>query len=179
MREVNAGERLDQYELTELIARSGMASIFKAHDTVDNATVAIKVPYMQFESDIVFYNRFEREENVGLRLKHPSIVRVLAPKHKSRMYIAMEYVDGVSLRAVMHDNPRMEPAKALKLARQIAEARFAGHEITGADFPAGHGRKRFPDVVRGVMERGLDGDFRIMQPGGVNPHFGARGASAE
>jgi serine/threonine-protein kinase len=123
MREINVGDKLDQYELTDLIARSGMASIFMARDTLNGgATVAIKVPYMQFESDVVFFNRFEREENVGKRLDHPAIIKVLSPQRKSRMYIAMEYVDGVSLRAIMRDNPKMEPARALELARQIAEA---------------------------------------------------------
>ncbi len=62
MREVNVGDKLDQYELVELIARSGMASIFKAVDQISGATVAIKVPYLQFESDVVFYERFKREE---------------------------------------------------------------------------------------------------------------------
>jgi serine/threonine-protein kinase len=100
-----------------------MASIFMARDTLNGgATVAIKVPYMQFESDVVFFSRFEREEEVGKRLNHPAIIKVLTPKHKSRMYIAMEYVEGVSLRAIMRDHPRMEPQKALDLARQIAEA---------------------------------------------------------
>jgi serine/threonine protein kinase len=122
MREVNVGEKLDQYELTDLIARSGMASIFKAQDLASGATVAIKVPYMQFESDVVFFNRFEREEGVGKRLDHPSIIKVLTPKHKSRMYIAMEYVEGISLRALMHDHPKMAPEQALGLARQICEA---------------------------------------------------------
>jgi len=122
MREVNVGEKLDQYELIELIARSGMASIFKARDTLDDATVAIKVPYMQFESDVVFFNRFEREEEVGKRLNHPSIIKVLSPRRKSRMYIAMEYVEGISLRAIMHDNPQMPTEMALDFARQIGEA---------------------------------------------------------
>jgi serine/threonine protein kinase len=122
MREVNVGERLDQYELTELIARSGMASIFKARDLTSGATVAIKVPYLQFESDVVFYNRFEREENIGRRLDYPNIIHVLSPKHKSRMYIAMEYVDGVSLRAMMRDKRPFETEKALDIAGQICGA---------------------------------------------------------
>jgi serine/threonine protein kinase len=122
MREVNVGEKLDQYELTDLIARSGMASIFKARDVLNDTTVAIKVPYMQFESDVVFFNRFEREEEVGKRLDHTSIIKVLTPKHKSRMYIAMEYVEGTSLRALMRDHPKMAPEEALGLARQIGEA---------------------------------------------------------
>ena len=123
MREVNVGEKLDQYELTDLIARSGMASIFKAQDLVNGDTVAIKVPYAQFESDVVFFSRFEREEGVGKRLDHPAIIKVLTPKRKSRMYIAMEYVEGVSLRALMHDQPnRWRREQALDLARQICGA---------------------------------------------------------
>jgi eukaryotic-like serine/threonine-protein kinase len=123
MREVNVGDKLDQYELTELIARSGMASIFKARDQADNgAVVAIKVPYMQFESDVLFYNRFQREEEVGRRLQHPSIIKVLTPKRKSRMYIAMEYAEGTSLRALMRDRQPLETERALELARQICSA---------------------------------------------------------
>src|SRR5271168_5632938 len=103
MREVNVGDKLDQYLLTELIARSGMASIFKAIDQISGATVAIKVPYMQFESDVVFYGRFQREEEVGRRLDYPGIVKVLKPRKKSRMYIAMEFIEGDSLRAIMRE----------------------------------------------------------------------------
>jgi serine/threonine-protein kinase len=121
MREVSVGENLDQYKLTEVIARSGMASIFKANDQIDGTTVAIKVPYMQFESDVVFYGRFQREEEVGRRLNHPGIVKVLAPKKKSRMYIAMEYVEGEALRAIMRTDGGLPTEKALGLARQLAE----------------------------------------------------------
>src|SRR5208283_4094136 len=121
MREVSVGENLDQYKLTEVIARSGMASIFKAIDQIDGKTVAIKVPYMQFESDVVFYGRFQREEEVGRRLDHPGIVKVLAPKKKSRMYIAMEYIEGESLRSIMRTENGLPAEQALGLARQLAE----------------------------------------------------------
>jgi len=127
MREVSVGENLDQYKLIEVIARSGMASIFKAIDQVDGATVAIKVPYMQFESDVVFYGRFQREEEVGRRLNHPNIIKVLTPKRKSRMYIAMEYVEGLSLRAMMREPGGMPTEKALDIARQICEAMVYMH----------------------------------------------------
>ncbi len=121
MREVSVGESLDQYKLTEVIARSGMASIFKAIDQIGGATVAIKVPYMQFESDVVFYGRFQREEEVGQRLNHPGIVKVLKPRRKSRMYIAMEYIEGDSLRATMREAGGLPTAKALDIACQICE----------------------------------------------------------
>jgi eukaryotic-like serine/threonine-protein kinase len=122
MREVSIGEKLDQYQLTEVIARSGMASIFKAIDAKTGQTVAIKVPYVQFESDVVFYSRFQREEEVGRRLDHPNIIKVLTPERKSRMYIAMEYIDGVSLRAIMRDQRQLAPEKALDYARQLCSA---------------------------------------------------------
>jgi eukaryotic-like serine/threonine-protein kinase len=121
MREVGVGENLDQYKLTEVIARSGTASIFKATDQIGGATVAIKVPYMQFESDVVFYGRFQREEEVGRRLDSAGIVKVLAPRKKSRMYIAMEYIEGESLRAITRTEGGMQVEKALDLARQLAE----------------------------------------------------------
>ncbi|HVA76793.1 MAG TPA: serine/threonine-protein kinase [Candidatus Binataceae bacterium] len=122
MREVSVGETLDQYKLTEVIARSGMASIFKAIDTESGQTVAIKVPYLQFESDVIFYSRFQREEEVVRRLDHPNIIKVLTPRHKSRMYIAMEFVDGISMRELMRRERPMRPEKALGYAIQICEA---------------------------------------------------------
>ncbi len=122
MREVGVGEDLDQYKLLEVIARSGMASIFKATDRLSGETVVIKVPYMQFESDIVFYDRFRREEEIGQRLDNPYIVKVFKPRKKSRMYIAMEYVEGESLRAMMRDKRSIPTDKALDLACQMCEA---------------------------------------------------------
>jgi serine/threonine-protein kinase len=115
------GERLDQYELTDLLARSGMATIYKARDTFSGATVALKVPHLQLEADVVFSERFDREEKIGQRLDHPAVVRILKPREKSRMYMAMEYVEGRSLRALMGKQP-LPCEKALEIARQVADA---------------------------------------------------------
>jgi eukaryotic-like serine/threonine-protein kinase len=122
MPEVSVGETLDQFKLTEVIARSGMASIFKATDLVSGQTVAIKIPYMQFESDVIFYGRFQREEEVLRRLDHPNIIKVVTPRKKSRMYIAMEFIDGVSLREIIRTEQPMKPERAFGLMRQICEA---------------------------------------------------------
>jgi serine/threonine-protein kinase len=122
MREIIAGDKLDQYQLTELLARSGMASIFRATDERSGREVALKVPHMQFESDVAFYERFRREEQIGQKLEHPNIVRVLAPEKKSRVYLVMEYAEGKSLRAVMNERKRLPTEQALDIARQIARA---------------------------------------------------------
>ena len=122
MSEPVAGEKLDQYELGELLARSGMASIFKAVDGDTGAQVALKIPHPQLESDVVFFERFKREEEMGQRLEHPNIVKVLKPREKSRMYIAMEYVDGRSLRSIIQSDAPLPDARALDIARQVTGA---------------------------------------------------------
>ena len=122
MREPVFGEKLDQYELGELLARSGMASIWKAVDGDSGAQVALKIPHPQLESDVVFFERFKREEEMGQRLDHPNVVKVLKPREKSRMYIAMEYVDGRSLRSIIQSDAPLTDERALDIARQVTGA---------------------------------------------------------
>src|SRR5689334_16393867 len=128
MREVAVGDRLDQYEILEPIARSGMASIFKARDSASGEIVAVKVPHIQFESDVVFFERFQREEEIGQRLDHPNVIRFLKPRHKSRMYVAMELAEGKSLRALLSEEHRLPAPRALAIAQQVAEALAHMHE---------------------------------------------------
>ena len=72
MGELAPGETLDQYELLDVVARSGMATIYRATDRVTKQMVAVKVPFMQFESDPGFFARFQREEEVAeLVVAHP------------------------------------------------------------------------------------------------------------
>jgi eukaryotic-like serine/threonine-protein kinase len=122
MADPSVGDRIDQYELTELLARSGMASVFKARDTDTGQTIAIKLPHLHFESDVVFHERFRREQDIGQRLDFPGIVKVFPGGKRSRKYIAMELVEGTSLRALLDDKKRLEPAQALDISRQIAAA---------------------------------------------------------
>src|SRR5882757_1120445 len=121
MRELTVGERLDQYRLTEVLARSGMASIFKATDEVSGQPAVLKIPYAQFEKDAIFYSRFQREEKIGERLDHPNLIKVLTPRSKSRVYIAMEFFEGESLRAKMRGGGALPSEVALKYARQLCE----------------------------------------------------------
>jgi eukaryotic-like serine/threonine-protein kinase len=128
MRELIEGDLLDQYQLGEMLARSGMASIFKAIDRKSGSTVAIKVPHLQYESDVAFFERFRREEQIGQKLDHPNIVRVLSPDEKTRIYMVMEFAEGRSLRAVIKDRGRLPAEEALELTRQICKALVYLHE---------------------------------------------------
>jgi serine/threonine protein kinase len=76
-----------------------MAMIFRAQDLFNhNADVALKVPHLEFESDAGFFTRFRREEEIGLTLDHPYVVKFI-PVHsqKSRPYLVTEYLRGCTL----------------------------------------------------------------------------------
>jgi serine/threonine-protein kinase len=123
--EIQPGQMLDdRFEITDLINRSGMASIFKANDLQTGLTVAIKVPHMQFESDSATFSRFEREEEIGMMLHHPYILRIFAvePEKKSRPYIVMEYLQGQTLGALMREVHPLPERDAVKIASRICEA---------------------------------------------------------
>src|SRR5262245_63227881 len=122
MGELTPGHTLDQYRLDKVIARSGMATIFAARDLQTGRPVVLKVPHLQYESDIVFHDRFRREEEIGLRLHHPAIIRAFQPKEKSRVYIVLEYVHGELLRARDRKSGRLPIDEAVGIAIRIADA---------------------------------------------------------
>jgi serine/threonine-protein kinase len=114
----------DRFMITEVISRSGMAFIFKAQDFHNgNADVAIKVPHMEFESDVGFFTRFKREEEIGLKLNHPFVVKFIAvTTPKSRPYIVMEYLRGCTLAHLMEAMSPLPEKDALKIASLLCEA---------------------------------------------------------
>ena len=75
---LHPGEQLDHYRIEGLVARSGMASIFRATDMRTGREVAIKIPHPEMEADPVLYDRFQREAEIGEKLDHPGVMKVLA-----------------------------------------------------------------------------------------------------
>ncbi len=128
MAELSPGETLDQYKLLDVIAHSGMATVFRAQDLENGGIVALKVPYLEYEADLVFHERFMREEQIGQRLNHPAVIKVLSPKQKSRVYLVMEYVEGELLSDRLRREKRFSIETALALARQIVDALVYLHE---------------------------------------------------
>ena len=122
MPELAPSQQLDQYHLLDVIAQSGMATIFRAEDRDNGHVVALKVPHLQYASDIVFHQRFEREEEIGQRLAHPAVIKVLRPREKSRLYLAMEFVEGELLRDRLRRERRLPVATAVQLGIQLADA---------------------------------------------------------
>lgn len=128
--ELQVGQVLDdRYQVTDLISRSGMASIFKAIDLRDSRTVALKVPFAHFESDPGFYSRFRREQEIGTALHHPYILRVEPDDGgRSRPYLVMEYLEGQTLGHLMGSVRPMPAQDALRIAGRICEAIHYLHE---------------------------------------------------
>jgi serine/threonine protein kinase len=77
-----------------VVARSGMASIFRATDLNNGLQVAIKIPHFEMESDPVFFDRFHREAEIGQSLDHPGVMKVFTDGEHSKIYMVMEWVDG-------------------------------------------------------------------------------------
>jgi serine/threonine protein phosphatase PrpC len=121
--ELGVGSVLDdRFEITDIIAKSGMASLFKANDRKTGQPVAIKVPYLQIESDPAGFDRFKREEEIGLQLDHPYILKIIPVEKKSRPYLAMEYLEGQTLSELLKNVRPLPEPDAVKIASRIAEA---------------------------------------------------------
>ncbi|MGC2209609.1 MAG: serine/threonine-protein kinase [Candidatus Korobacteraceae bacterium] len=119
---VHAGEQLDHFQIDRLVARSGMASIFQGTDLRTGQMVAIKIPHPQMECDPVFFERFQREEEIGKKLDHPGIMKVIANDGRHDPYIVMEWVPGRLLRQIMSDTGKLPQERAIHLVLQICQA---------------------------------------------------------
>jgi eukaryotic-like serine/threonine-protein kinase len=103
MTTLEAGDTLDHYRLDRTVARSGMATLFKATDMRDGRQVAIKVPHAEMEADPVLVERFQREQQIGQELDHPGVVKTFDGEERSRLYMVIEWVDGRLLRAILNE----------------------------------------------------------------------------
>jgi serine/threonine-protein kinase len=122
MTPVHPGEQLDHYRIDNLVARSGMASIFRGVDLRNGREVALKIPHPEMESDPVFFDRFQRERDIGQALDHPGVMKVFADDDRSRVYMVMEWVPGRLLREILSTQHKLPAARAVRIAAGIAEA---------------------------------------------------------
>jgi eukaryotic-like serine/threonine-protein kinase len=99
-----------------------MASIFRATDMRTGGPVAIKVPHPEMESDPVFFDRFNRERDIGKSLDHPAVMKVFPDDDRSQIYMVMEWVDGRLLRKILDEKKVLPPERAVKIAIGICDA---------------------------------------------------------
>jgi serine/threonine-protein kinase len=115
------GTQIDSFRIEGPVAKSGMASIFRATDTRDGRTVALKIPHPDMEADPILSDRFKRESDIGERLNHPNVMRVFGGEKHSRIYMVMEWCPGRLLRQIL-DEGRLPQDRAIRIAIEILKA---------------------------------------------------------
>jgi serine/threonine protein kinase len=119
------GQTLEgRFLIVEPIGRGGMSTVFKALDLANaRQVVAVKVPLPQYSSGLGSFSMFQREEQIGLELDHPFILRFLPLEpNKHRSYIVTEYVAGTTLAARIGKGRKLAEAEALRIMRLLCEA---------------------------------------------------------
>jgi serine/threonine protein kinase len=116
------GDQLDGYQLDGIVATSGMATVFRAHELSSGRQVAIKVPHPEIESDPTMYDRFQREEEIGTRIDHPGVMKVFANPDRSQVYMVMEWLNGRLLRQILNEQGPLPIDRAVKITIGICAA---------------------------------------------------------
>ncbi len=126
----------DRYDVGQVIGRGGMAEVYEGTDRRLNRRVAIKVLRPDLARDPMFQERFRREAQSAAGLNHPNIVAIYdtgedligdGPNQVSVPYIVMEFVDGVTLRHMLNNGPRILPERALEVIAGVLAALDYAH----------------------------------------------------
>jgi eukaryotic-like serine/threonine-protein kinase len=124
------GEKIaGRYELEELVGHGGMSSVYKAHDSLLERNVALKVLHEQYNADEEFVERFKREARSVAQLQHPNIVTVIdRGEEDGRQYIVFEYIDGENLKEHVVKKGRLDVEEALEISSEVARALAFAHQ---------------------------------------------------
>ncbi|BBY85920.1 Stk1 family PASTA domain-containing Ser/Thr kinase [Mycolicibacterium tokaiense] len=122
-----------RYELGEILGFGGMSEVHLARDTRLHRDVAVKVLRADLARDPSFYLRFRREAQNAAALNHPAIVAVYDTGEAETAtgplpYIVMEYVDGVTLRDIVHNDGPMPPKRAIEVIADACQALNFSHQ---------------------------------------------------
>jgi YVTN family beta-propeller protein len=117
------------YAVEALIGRGGMSVVYRAEHVRLKRKVALKVLAPELAEDERFRERFLRESELAASLDHPNIVPVYdAGEVEALLFIAMRYVEGTDLKALLRRDGPLEAGRGLTLAAHVAEALDAAHE---------------------------------------------------
>jgi beta-lactam-binding protein with PASTA domain/predicted Ser/Thr protein kinase len=116
-----------RYRVISRLGSGGMADVYLAQDQLLGRDVAVKVLHHHFAEDQEFVERFRREASSAAALSHPNIVAIFdRGEWNGTYYIAMEYVAGRTLKAIVREHGALDPATAIEIVVQILRAaRFA------------------------------------------------------
>src|SRR6202521_1035247 len=127
-RALTAGTKLGPYEIIAPLGAGGMGEVYRARDTHLGRTVAIKILPTAFSADQDRLHRFKEEARSASALNHPNIITIHdLGQEGSTHYIAMELVEGKTLRELLVSGP-LPMRKAIEIAVQAAEGLTKAHE---------------------------------------------------
>ena len=162
-----------RYELEELAGTGGMSSVYRAHDTLLERHVALKLLHEYHGADAESIERFRREARAVAQLSHPHIVTVIdRGEDGDRQFIVFEYVDGENLKELVAREGPLPVRRALELAIQVGEGLACAHEhgVVHRDVKPqnvllnGDGQAKVTDFG---IARSLDVDHGMTQTGTV------------
>ena len=117
-----------RYELSHLVARGGMAEVYRARDQLLDRPVALKVLFPELSVDRSFVERFRREAQAAANLSHPNIVPVFDwGEDNGTYFIVMEFVDGRALSSILRTAGPLHPDRAAEIAADVAAALAYAH----------------------------------------------------
>src|SRR2546429_1748502 len=123
------GESIAHYKILSFLGRGGMGEVYLAHDTKLGRNVALKLLPRSLDTDEDHLRRFAREARSASALNHPnvSVIHEIGETEDGRRYIAMEHIEGVTLRQRLKQGP-IKLAEAVHIAQQVAAALIAAHK---------------------------------------------------
>src|SRR5919197_986695 len=127
--EARIGTMLAGYRIERVLGRGGMSVVYLAHDPRLKRNVALKLLSPELADDEAFRARLLRESQLAASLDHPNVVPVYeSGEVDGLLYIAMRFVPGTDLRALLRVEGGLAPQRALTLVEQVASALDAAHE---------------------------------------------------
>ncbi|MEZ4287269.1 MAG: serine/threonine-protein kinase [Polyangiales bacterium] len=121
----------DRFEIHDVIGEGGMGVVYRANQIKLNRMVALKVILATHATKAGARRRFEREARVASALRHPNAVEIYDfGDYQNTLYLAMELLDGVSLRAIVDaDKPPLSVRRTCQIGAQIADVLIAASQI--------------------------------------------------
>ena len=143
------GTALAGYRIQRMIGRGGMGSVYLAEDQAMGRRVALKILSSELASDQGFRDRFIRESRVAASIEDPNIVPIYeAGESAGTLFIAMRYVEGTDLKALINREGALAPERVVSILGQVASALDAALDQglvrlfwpTPGSVPGGHSR---------------------------------------
>ena len=141
------GDALDRFAIIEAVGHGAFSDVYLAEET-GGRRVVIKVPHDAMMGDVGAFDRFRREMEIVGRLDHPGIQRSYdLGEDRTRPYLVLEYIDGVTLREVERRDGHLPIPRAIDIATQLADAMASAHR-------------------QGISHRDLKPENVLVTPGG-------------